>query len=61
MSGLFGKKPPTMPRQPQVDDAIARRNEGDQRIRRGRATTILTSSDGLPNLGATARPAAYGG
>jgi hypothetical protein len=45
-------KPPPPP--PQIDDARSRLNEVDQRIRRrGRSTTILTESSGLPDLGTT--------
>lgn len=44
--------PPAPP--PQIDDARARLNEVDRRVkRRGRSTTILTEESGLPNLGTT--------
>lgn len=44
--------PPAPP--PQIDDARARLNEVDRRIkRRGRSTTILTDQSGLPDLGTT--------
>lgn len=53
-------KPPKTPRLAQVDDATAMRNAQDTALRRGRGTTILTSSSGLPNLGSTRAPSAGG-
>lgn len=61
MSGLFGGWAST-PKvvqpspAPQVDDATAKINSEDAAARRqGRKTTILTSDQGLPNLGTTSR------
>lgn len=54
------KLPKAPPKAPMLDDAIAKRNAQDSASRRGRATTILTSGNGLPNLGATAAPSAGG-
>jgi hypothetical protein len=55
--------PPSAPPPiPQVDDAMRRRMERDRGLaRRGRGTTVLTGSSGLPDLGATTAPSAYGG
>ncbi len=60
MSGLFGggatPKVVQPPPAPQVDDAVARINAEDTAARRqGRKTTVLTSDQGLPNLGTTSR------
>ncbi|MBK9156738.1 MAG: hypothetical protein IPM11_01180 [Micropruina sp.] len=59
MSGLFGGGVPkaTVPAPPpQVDDATMKINAEDAAARRqGRKTTILTSEQGLPNLGSTSR------
>ena len=52
-------KPP--PPIPQIDDAVKMRNEMDRNtLKRGRGTTVLTSDQGLPNLGSTSTPAAGG-
>lgn len=62
MSGLFSKpKTPEPPPVPTVDDAEARKNAMDRTLRRGRATTVLTSDTGLPNLGTTKTPSATAG
>jgi len=58
MSGIFGSAPkvnrPAPP--PMVDDAVAKLNAEDASARRlGRRSTILTSDNGLPNLGTTTR------
>lgn len=45
-----------VPAAPQIDNATDRRNQRDMGQRR--ATTILTSESGLPNLGSVARPQA---
>lgn len=58
MSGLFGGTPKVTqpPPAPQVDDATAKINAEDAAARRqGRKTTILTSDQGLPNLGTASR------
>jgi hypothetical protein len=65
MSGLFGgggvKSPAPPPPIPQIDNAIAARNAENQTLmQRGRATTVLTSDTGLPNLGSTSAPSAGG-
>lgn len=62
MSILFGGAKPTAPPPiPTIDDAVKQRNSEDQSlVKRGRATTVLTSDAGLPNLGSTAKPAAGG-
>lgn len=61
MASLFSKpKVPQAPPVPTVDDAAARQNAQDRMIRRGRATTVLTSENGLPDLGTTAAPSAGG-
>ena len=42
---------------PQVDDATARMNEAERLAKRkGRKSTVLTSDNGLPDLGATSTP-----
>jgi hypothetical protein len=52
-------KPP--PPVPQIDEGVKMRNEQDRlALRRGRGTTVLTSDQGLPNLGATSTPTAGG-
>lgn len=54
--GLGGgsAEPTKTPPPPQVDDATARLNAEDKSAKMtGRKSTILTSDDGLPNLGAT--------
>lgn len=62
MSGLFSKpKVPEPPPVPTVDDAEARKNAMDRTLRRGRATTVLTSDTGLPNLGTTKTTSATAG
>jgi hypothetical protein len=62
MSGLFSKPDvPAPPPVPTVDDAQARANAADRALRRGRATTVLTSDTGLPDLGKTRSPSASGG
>lgn len=62
MSSLFSKpKVPEPPPVPTVDDAEARKNAMDRKLRRGRATTVLTSDTGLPNLGTTKTPSATAG
>jgi hypothetical protein len=58
--GLFGggqsPTPQLPPPPPQVDDATSRINAEDKAARAaGRKSTILTSDDGLPNLGQTTR------
>ena len=53
---MFGPKVSAPPPPPQIDNAVARRDQRDQAQRR--ATTILTSESGLPNLGTTTRPQA---
>jgi hypothetical protein len=59
MSGILPKAPkpqaPSVPPPtPQVDDAVARMNDQDKVSRRqGRKSTILTSDNGLPDLGST--------
>lgn len=65
MSFLFGgggadiKTPPPTPT---LNQAIQNRMAEDQNlVARGRATTILTSNNGLPNLGNTTSPAAGAG
>lgn len=65
MSGLFGGSKPTAPIPPppipQIDDAVAARNSSDQtNLQRGRATTVLTSNNGLPDLGSTQTPSVNG-
>lgn len=62
MGSLFGgPKPQAPPPVPQVDNAASMRNARDRALRRGRATTILTSDNGLPNLGSTTSVSATGG
>lgn len=55
MSFLFPKKPTppqAPPPVPTVDDAMARmKARGNNAGRRGRAADVLTSEEGLPNLG----------
>ena len=61
MGSLFGTpKVKAAPPPPMVDDALARRNQQDRTVRRGRGTTVLTGDNGLPNLGSTTAPAAGG-
>jgi len=64
MSGLLGIKTPTPtppPPVPSIDTAVAARNaEHQTSVARGRATTVLTSDSGLPNLGTTSSPMAGG-
>lgn len=59
MSFLFGgksKDPVMPPPAPQVDDAIAKRRREDSSLARlGRASTVLTSEGGLPDLGSVSR------
>lgn len=45
---------------PMVDEAANRRMQRDRMARRGRGTTILTSENGLPDLGSTVTPMAGG-
>lgn len=58
-------KSPSVPKAapvPTVNDAMAQRNTADSALTpRGRATTILTSSKGLPDLGTTVAPTASAG
>lgn len=62
MTSLFSKpKVPVPPPVPTVDDAQARVNAMDRTLRRGRATTVLASDTGLPNLGTTKTPSATAG
>ena len=67
MSGLFGggssstttvqQVPPT----PALNQAVQNRmSENQNLVARGRATTVLTSQNGLPNLGQTTSPSATG-
>lgn len=53
-------KPP--PAVPVIDDAIVMRNEQDRLAarRRGAGTNLLTSPNGLPDLGMTSSAAATG-
>jgi len=52
--GGGGAEPVKTPPPPQADDATAQINAEDQKARQtSRRSTILTSDDGLPNLGAT--------
>lgn len=71
MGKLFGggakqqqPAPVAPPAAPQIDDtqktATLMRNEQDRRYMRGRASTVLTGSEGLPDLGMTSRPTAGG-
>jgi hypothetical protein len=62
VTALFSKPDvPAPPPVPTVDDAQARANATDRALRRGRATTVLTSDQGLPDLGSTKRPTASAG
>jgi len=63
MSALFNPpKPEKPPRAPQIDDAIALRNERDRALRRGAGARLLSSEgSGLPDLGSTYSPRASGG
>ena len=50
------------PATPTLNQAITTRMAEDQNlVARGRATTLLTSNNGLPNLGATIAPSAGSG
>lgn len=49
------------PPPPSVDDAGFMQNKNDKMLRRGRGTTVLTSANGLPNLGVTRATSAYSG
>lgn len=52
-------RPVAPPPVPQIDDALARQRANDRALlRRGRGTTILTSDNGLPDLGTTTTPQA---
>lgn len=53
---MFKQQAPSAPPAPTIDDAEQRRQQRDMAQRR--ATTILTSENGLPNLGTTTRPQA---
>lgn len=53
-----GNKPTLPPPAPTIDTAAVARDQRDRSAAR-RATTILTSDTGLPDLGATARPGAF--
>lgn len=54
-------KPKPPPPVPQIDDTAMMRNEQDRiQQRRAAGTTILTSSNGLPNLGSTVTASAGG-
>jgi hypothetical protein len=59
---FLGMGSPSMqapPPVPVLNQAVADRTAEDQTLMaRGRATTILTSQNGLPNLGATSSPVA---
>lgn len=52
--------PALPPPVPMIDDAAARRMARDRVSKRGRGTTILTSDNGLPDLGKTVTPMAGG-
>lgn len=54
---MFGKQPAPPPPAPTIDDAQMRRDQRDRSAAR-RATTILTSESGLPDLGTVSRPMA---
>lgn len=49
-------KPEKPPKVPQLDDAIALRNERDRNLRRpgGAGANLLTGESGLPDLGTVA-------
>lgn len=53
-------KPP--PAVPQIDEAVTMRNEQDRAAarRRGAGTNLLTSPNGLPDLGTTSAAGATG-
>jgi hypothetical protein len=55
-------KPIAPPPVPTIDNAVTMRNEEDRslRMRKGAATSLLTSPNGLPDLGATNAAAAIG-
>jgi hypothetical protein len=55
-------KPKPPPAVPVVDDAVVMRNEQDRLAarKRGAGTNLLTSQNGLPDLGATTSATAMG-
>lgn len=55
-------KPVAPPPVPTIDEAVTQRNDSDRRLmqRRGAGTTLLTSSNGLPDLGNTSAASAMG-
>jgi hypothetical protein len=53
--------PQAPPPVPQIDQGMIKAQQDQAMMRsRGAATTILTSDNGLPNLGSTSKPKAYG-
>lgn len=63
MSFLLPKAPTpkAAPPTPTIDDAVTRMRDRDRNVgRRGRAATILTSEEGLPNLGGVGTKALIG-
>jgi len=51
-------KPIAPPPVPQIDNAAAMLRNETRMLKRGRGTTILTSDNGLPDLGTTTSPTA---
>jgi hypothetical protein len=60
---MFGgaPKPQIPPPIPQVDNTTAMQDSADRAARRRRQSTVLTSANGLPNLGSTSQASAGGG
>ena len=53
-------KPIAPPPVPQIDNAAAMLRNETRMLKRGRGTTILTSDNGLPDLGTTTAASAGG-
>lgn len=62
MGFLFPKPPPPpapAPPVPRIDDALLRVRDRQRESRRGAASTLLTSEEGLPDLGTVGGRSAY--
>jgi hypothetical protein len=53
-------KPQTPPPIPQIDNTTQQQDSADRAARRRRQSTVLTSANGLPDLGSTSQVAAGG-
>ena len=63
MTSLFSgpPKPAVPPPIPQVDDTTAQQDQANRDARRRRVSTVLTSANGLPDLGSTKQASAGAG